>query len=321
MADDIKSEVLKRLGINYGKYYSERDKKTELDIMKAQWEGAKINPHYLQNVDPSATLPDFETFRKKGIFQLNVPRDKSVIGVSQYATSGVFPTDTGKINFISPYYYYRDKDLGEKYKKRDGGYYRSLYPPKPMYVEPVYGYEQIHEGKYIGLKGLSYSLQLVTAHHRRRAHSVYDNVAILKDQFPGIVDINEIDATQRGIKQDDVVYVYNDWGCVKVKANVTKRIIKGTCRIADGEWYRPSLAEIYTIAWKDYNSKGKSEDRFGKYDVVRKEVPVDVGGAPNTLMHDIDVGFKDPALGAFSSFDNSWNGHLVEISKIFPGDK
>jgi hypothetical protein len=50
-------------------------------------------------------------------------------------------------------------------------------------------------------------------------------------------------------------------------------------------------------------------------------VPVDVGGAPNTLMHDRDVGVRDPVAvsgGCCGGFDNCWNGHFMEVSKTHP---
>jgi len=123
--------------------------------------------------------------------------------------------------------------------------------------------------------------------------------------------LNTADAAARGISNGDEVYVYNDWGCVKVKAIVSKRLSKGTVHIGDGEWYRASATETYE-AWLDMDGDGAPE---------KNVVPVDVGGAPNTLMHDRDVGIKEGFYGDTCcgiTGDNCWNGHFIEVSKTHP---
>ena len=43
-------------------------------------------------------------------------------------------------------------------------------------------------------------------------------------------------------------------------------------------------------------------------------VPVDVGGAPNNLQPDRDIGPKEPV----NTFDNSFHGNFVEVSLTHP---
>jgi len=303
---EIQSEILKKLGINYG-IYGPRGKKTDLDLIKEQWAGAKISTRYAA-IDSKATLPTFEEFQAKGVVEFPVPVEQAYLGTAATNAAGKFPTDTGKINFFSPFYFNRDKALGDKYKKADGGYYRTKIPPRVGYERPIEGYPDIAEGK-VSAKGIKYSLQINTKHHRRRAHSVYDNVAVIREQFPGSVVISGVDAAARGISNGDTVYVFNDWGCVKVQCVVTRRIKPGLVTISDGEWYRPSATETYE-AWIDVNGDGISEKQI---------VPVDVGGAPNSLMHNWESGPLDPSNGYLG--DNNWNGHLVEVSKTHPDKK
>jgi len=308
---EMREELLKRLGINYGKYGA-RGNKTERELMAEQWAGAKINATLLA-ITPSAKLPSFEEFSQTGVFQLPIPIAKSPVGFASLVP-GKFPTDTGRINFFSPFYFNRDKSLGDAYKRADGGYYRSMYPPKAQYSPPFEGFDPVtgeYKGYYEGYKvkagqKVRYTLQIDTAHHRRRGHSVYDNVAVIKENFPGVVTMNTADAAARGINDGDEAYAFNDWGCVKVKVLVTRRLSKGTVHIGDGEWYRASTTETYE-AWLDMDGDGVPE----KY-----TVPVDVGGAPNTLMHDRDVGVKDHSSG--TAGDNCWNGHFLEVSKTHP---
>jgi len=304
---EIQSEILKRLGINYG-LYGPRGKKTDLELLKEQWEASKVSARYLSEIDSNLKLPSFDEFRAKGVLEFPIPPEKALLGLTATTPAGKFSTDTGRINFFSPYYFNRDKGLGDAYKKPDGGYYRTKYAPKAMYAKPIEGYPDILAGK-VGAKGIKYTLQIKTAHHRRRAHSVYDNVAVVREQFPGVLVINAIDAAARGINNGDIVYVFNDWGCIKVQCIVTRRIRQGTVNVADGEWYRPSTTETYE-AWIDVNGDGVPEKNI---------VPVDVGGAPNSLMHNWEMGPLDPVTGYLG--DNNWNGHLVEVSKTHPDKK
>jgi len=310
--EEMKAEILNRMGIKYG-IYGPRGAKTPRVLMSEQWAGATINATLLA-ITPAAKLPDFETFSQQGVFQLPLPASKSVLGFATL-TAGKFNTDTGKINFFSPFYFNRDKGLvGGGVQKADGGYYRSVNPPKAMFAPPLEGFDQVtgaflgyYDGNKIknGVK-VRYTLQIDTAHHRRRQHSVSDDVAILKENFPGVMSLNTADAAARGISDGDEAYAFNDRGCVKVKVTVSKRVSMGTIHIADGEWYRPSLTEKYD-AWLEMNNDGV----FARY-----IVPVDVGGAPNTLMHDRDVGVRDYSSG--TAGDNCWNGHFVEVSKTHP---
>ncbi|MBC7196362.1 MAG: hypothetical protein H5U39_03800 [Deferribacterales bacterium] len=332
-----------------------------------------MNPLY-KMIHPDATLPSFDEFREKGIYELPISPEQAAtlsafisnVAIVKNPATG---SDTQKINFISPRYYYRNKELIDKwsgeyeenYLKKfertdtiDGktltGYYRSVYLPGARYAPPYEGDDDIVKGK-VGYSGKKYTLQMKTGHARERAHSVYDNVAVVKDQFTftGTQDIyiNATDAAERGIKHGDIVYAYNDWGCVKVRARVTKRLRRGTINLADGGWYRPSPTETYTVYIDLMDATLINEDtsNLPKLDgvsykimtpergiyagqkrvVMIKKVPVDVGGAPNSLMQNADVNTKDPFVyidlgGLLMVFlgDNCWNGHLVEISKNHP---
>jgi len=308
-AADINAEILNRLGIKYG-IYGAQGSKTPRQLMAEQWAGATVNATLLA-INPTAKLPDFETFSAQGVVQFPIPAASAPLGLTGIA-AGKFPTDTGRINFFSPFYFNRDKALGAAYLKADGGYYRSTFPPKAMFAPPAEGFDPV-TGAWLGFavgnkikngQKVTYTLRHNHGHHRRRAHSVYDNVAIIKENFPGVVTMNTVDAAARGINDGDVVYVYNDWGCNKVKSIVSKRVPVGLVHIADGEWYRASLSEKYE-AWYDMDGSGV---------FVRTMVPVDVGGAPNNLQPDREVGCREP----YVTYDNAYHGTFLEVSKTHP---
>ena len=68
---------------------------------------------------------------------------------------------------------------------------------------------------------------------------------MLMDTTPHGVMINPQDAAQRNIQDGEKVYVYNDMGCTKLKAIVTKAQPKGVVSITQGAWYQPSKDETY----------------------------------------------------------------------------
>jgi anaerobic dimethyl sulfoxide reductase subunit A len=227
---------------------------------------------------------------------------------------GLLPhtTETGKIQFFSPFYYYRDYcDLSSQ-----TGSYRV--EPRAIYVEPYEGYENILNDKNEGVKGIKYTMQFTTKHAKNRAHTVYDNVSVVRDQFdyPKRAIMNPADAVRKGISDGDQVYIFNDWGCIKVGVKLSPVIREGVVSLPHGVWYRKG-SETYE-AWYDIdmgNSVGSKDlDGTTYYKYI---VNVDIGGCENTLTHDKDLGSpKDPLVAQVG--DNHFNGNLCEVSKVHP---
>ena len=121
-----------------------------------------------------------------------------------------------------------------------------------------------------------------------------------------MVQMHPVDAAARGIIDGEVVYVFNDVGCIKLPVSITRRIIPGVVAIGQGVWYRPSTSETYE-AWFDIDGDGKPEKHV---------VPVDVGGCVNTITKDVNSGVLDP----FSPDSMGMNagGALCEITKTKP---
>jgi len=101
-----------------------------------------------------------------------------------------------------------------------------------------------------------YPIQLITTHYWRRTHSRFDNVPWTKELEAQSVFINGVDAQARGIKDGDMVRVFNDRGQTILPACVTERIMPGVVDIPEGAWYAPD------------------------------ENGVDRGGCPNVLIND-----------------------------------
>lgn len=284
----INELIAQRLGINWG-----RDGKSDIDVMKIQWAGAKV-PEKYKELNPEFKLPTFEEMQKEGNVQLFVKPETSVIDAARFAP-GEFPTDTGKINFYSPF-------LAERGRLKQKA-------ARAQYVRPPEGIEGLLEGKK-GAKGIAYSLQFTTPHMPNRSHSSFDNTTSLMDAFPHCVFINPEDAQKRGIADGDEVYVYNDAGCMKIPAQITLRQLPGVVSIGEGAWYQPSPTEKYE-AWFDLDGDGKPEKHI---------VAVDVGGAVNTLTTDRDIGAADPVLHLQTNKSGGFaaGGNLCEVSKQKP---
>lgn len=90
----------------------------------------------------------------------------------------------------------------------------------------------------------TYPLQMLTWKGKNRANSTqYDN-PWLKEVQRQEAWINPIDAENRGIKNGDMVRIYNDRGITQIPALVTQRIIPGVVGLQAGAWWSPDKEGI-----------------------------------------------------------------------------
>jgi trimethylamine-N-oxide reductase (cytochrome c) len=83
---------------------------------------------------------------------------------------------------------------------------------------------------------------LLSIHSKYRLHSQLDNLPLAKKyKVDGRepVWINPIDARILGIKDGDLVEVYNDRGAIVCGAVLSSRIIRSVVRVDEGAWYAP----------------------------------------------------------------------------------
>jgi len=167
--------------------------------------------------DMKEEIPDLETFKTHGVHKLEMP-EPGVCFKEQIEDpdNNPFPTPSGKIEI----YCQRIADLNNP-----------EIPPIPKYIKQW-------EGPDDPLTEI-YPLQLVTIHHRTRAHSIFDNNPWLKDLEPQRLWINTLDAEIRDIGDGDEVKIFNDRGVTVIPAKVTERIMPGVVCLGEGAWYRP----------------------------------------------------------------------------------
>lgn len=210
-----------------------------------EWTGGKTEEQWLQELAAkSKLLPDWESFKKQQIVRLDM--SKPIVGYKdQVEGKAKFATPSGKLEISSP----RLKEANNP-----------KMPPIPTFLadweSPL---DPLIE---------TYPLQLISPHNKRRVHSTFDNIAILREVEPHALWINPVDATARGIQNDDPIRIFNDRGEIHITAWVTERIRPGTVALPQGVWHNPKEP-----------GKAGSIDTAGCANVVTNDRPTPFAGA------------------------------------------
>lgn len=197
---------------------------------------------------------DYDKFREEAIERVPEDAETSVIGwEDQIRDPENFPfgTPSGKI---------------EIYSQALADLDHPGVPPIPKYIESWESRNDPLSGKY--------PLQLITSHFWRRIHGRFDTVPWVKELEPQSIFINSVDAKDRGVKDRDMVRVFNDRGELVVPATVTERIMPGVVDVPEGAWYDPD---------------DKGVDRGGCPNVLLSDVPSPGGGlCTNTALVQVE---------------------------------
>lgn len=183
-------------------------------------------------------LISFEEFDKKEYFVIpNDPEwERLPAGMKQfYDEPEKYPlkTPSGKIEFFS-------QNLAKHFpddKER---------PPVPHWIEKG----ESHDERISSERTKKYPLLLMSNHGRWRVHAQCDDISWMREAPTCKVKgpdgykyeplwMNPEDATQRGIKDGDIVKIYNERGAVLGGAYVTERIMPGVVYMDHGARYDP----------------------------------------------------------------------------------
>ncbi len=287
--------VMEKMGIRKDPGYSPSPEPTE-EQLKASYEAIKFTDTWVKKY-PDMQRPTWEELKLTGKADIISPSNNPLIGFRDHLKPGELYNSTGRINFFSPFWYIRmAMNTGTTTRgaeiKTLGGPSGDYYGPgwrtaTAKYIPVKNGYESFFEnhdprGKFVGHTSpdskRTYKLMYMTNKARNRAHTVFDSTALLKDQFPQVAKMNPGTAAERGIKQNDMVYIYNDRGCMYIPAYLTHQILPGVVSVEHGGWYRASTDPDQTVTiWLKNCLDGST---------VTKTVPVDLGGAENLLTDD-----------------------------------
>lgn len=186
----------------------------------------------------------FEQFRERGIIKQKDPAGHMVAfkKFRQDPVANPLETPSGKIEIYSE----RLAKIAETWELPEG----DVISPLPIYARQFEGWDDP--------KREQFPLQLVGFHYKSRVHSTYANVDVLEQASRQSVWINPLDAEKRGIKNGDMVRIFNDRGETRVMANVTPRIMPGVTAMGEGAWYMPD---------------GNKVDHNGSFNVLTTQRP------------------------------------------------
>ncbi len=194
-----------------------------------------------------------------------------------YKESSGLQTPSGKIEFLSESIRSRDPNDRER-------------PPVSRWIE--------HSELQSSPRGRTYPLLVVANHPRLRFHSQGDDIDWIRElwkikggdgyQYEPCW-INPVDAEARGIKDRDIVEVFNERGSVIFAAHVTERITAGSLYTEHG-----SKMDIYSF-------EGKMTDRGGNINFISPSPREKYGSGEEIRIPEMNV-----------------SGFLVEARKIDP---
>lgn len=161
--------------------------------------------------------PDYDALKDQGVYKLMLEEPYIPFRWQiEDPQNNPFPTPSGKI---------------EIYSQQIADMAQTLLPPIPKYMET---WESANDPL-----AKKYPLQLVTTHLRRRAHSQFETIPWLREQQRQAIWMNTVDAEARGIKNGDLVRVFNNRGQLVLPACVTERIMPWVVDVPEGAWYQP----------------------------------------------------------------------------------
>jgi len=201
--------------------------KTHQELIKDGFEGSGVKD-----------LTSFDTFKEKGYYVVPTDPDwkKYPAGLRKFhddPENNPLKTPSGKIEFYS-------QNLAKHFPDDEER------PPVPHWIEKG----ESHDEGLSGDRAKQYPLLIMSNHGRWRVHAQHDDITWIREiptckvMGPDGYNyeplwMNETDAASRGIKNGDIVKVYNERGAVLGGAYVTPRIMPGVVYMDHGARYDP----------------------------------------------------------------------------------
>ncbi|MDA7792334.1 molybdopterin guanine dinucleotide-containing S/N-oxide reductase [bacterium] len=165
-------------------------------------------------------MPDYESFRKAGFYK-SPKLDHDRIFLSEFCAdpaASPLATPSGKIELFS---------------QTVASFNYDDCPGHPTWMAPK---------EWLGAVEGSYPLHLLANQPRTKLHSQMDNgrhSRAAKVNGHEAIEINSHDAAARGLKDGDIVRVFNDRGACLCGVTVTHDVMLGVVVISTGAWYDP----------------------------------------------------------------------------------
>lgn len=194
----ILSEVAKRLGEDVHQKFTE-------GRTQEQW----LQHLYAKMLAKDPALPSYDELKKMGIYKRKDPNGHFVAyrDFRKDPVANPLKTPSGKIEIYSS----RLADIAAKWQLEKD----ETISPLPVYASTFEGWDDPLREKF--------PLQMFGFHYKARTHSSYGNVDVLQAACRQEVWLNPLDAEKRGIKNGDMVRVFNARGELRIPAKVTPR--------------------------------------------------------------------------------------------------
>ena len=169
----------------------------------------------------NAEIPDYDTFREMGELRFPSPERPQIL-LKAWRDDPVghpLKTPSGKI---------------EIYSQSIASFGYASCPGHPTWFDPE---------EWLGSPlAQRFPFHLVSNQPKTRLHSQYDNGAYsrgskIKDREP--VMIHPVDAAKKGIKDGDIVRLFNDRGACLAGAQISDGVMQGCVQLPTGAWYDP----------------------------------------------------------------------------------
>jgi anaerobic dimethyl sulfoxide reductase subunit A len=277
----VYTKLAERLGIDprkFFRYYTD-DKNWERDWERYVKDGYGLVENYYRQ--KGISVPVWERFKEGEFINCDELDEEPFTGFEPQLKHGKpFQTASGKIEFYSKY-------VANEANRGKGAHYDStgrLYDNLPGdwgSLTPMATYQTAVRGMDDPLVE-KYPLMLICPHCRYRVHYLFWDHPWLRDHiYRHRVWVNVVDAGIRGIRDNDLVMVYNDQGTVVMPAYVTSRVMPGVTVIHHGGKYLPDRngvdfgATPSTLLGGDFEScitpaKAASVVQIKKYDGVSR---------------------------------------------------
>jgi len=208
---EIFSNIAKRMGVE--------DKFTE-GRNQEEWQKWIYSETSRKAESANIELPSYEKFRENKWFKIKDP-SKPTLMLKEFIEDPLknpLNTPSGKI---------------EIYSKTVAEFNYDDCPGHPVWLEPC---------EWLGKKNKTFPLHLISNQPKNKLHSQMDHGKYsksfkIKDREP--IEINPNDAKKRGLKNGDVVKLFNDRGSCLAGVIIDKKVMEGVVQISTGAWYDP----------------------------------------------------------------------------------
>jgi len=182
----------------------------------------------------NVTVPSWEEFAAGGFINCDEYDEQPYTGFDEQIKEGKpFRTESKKLELFSTYVADEQKRGTGEHVDVTGRVYDNL-PSDWGDMTPLPTYRAMPRGMDDALTA-QYPLLLLTSHSRYRVHYLFWEHSWLRNHvYRHRVWINAADAKARGIKDNDLVIVFNDRGKIVMPAYVTRRMMPGTVLLHTG---------------------------------------------------------------------------------------